>query len=79
MIASSLVDESYRRTDRSALADAAKIFRNMKETRIDITSAQFARGSRADAGFIAALLNILRDDRDSTVNRVTARTLQLAR
>jgi hypothetical protein len=59
------------------------MFRNVKLaaelTRIDIASEQFARGSRADAGFIAALLNILRDDRDSTVNRVTARTLQLAR
>lgn len=54
-----------------------KYFSDTAETQNDCAvRAQIAHRSRALV--VAALLNILRDDRDSTVNRATARRQDLA-
>lgn len=56
-----------------------KYFSDAAKTQNDFAGAQLARRSRADSpARRAVLLNILRDDRDSTVNRATARRQDLA-
>jgi hypothetical protein len=68
--------------ERIGVARPLKYFSDAAKTQNDSAGAQPARGSRRFPDTVAPSLvplNILRDDRDSTVNRATARRQDLAR